>query len=239
MSADGQGAGAGGGLRVLRLPVPLQPDVLTVEGHGAVPGRHGQRYGGPGQQIAVDGTGRHLVEQQCVAHLVHEVLGDAVPVRLDVQLIRVVGLRQLAAGRLEQRVGAVAQPEPEAPRLSALLEGDTGQRVQGDGEFAQFLAEQADVLVTPRGEPEGVTVEDPRAVLLDDFRHGADCSRCLRRRAPRRAVLRDSEVPVREGERVVAFTGRRAGSPGCRSAGGRLPGPRDPPSACCCAVAAG
>ncbi|MGX1156809.1 hypothetical protein RKD39_004387 [Streptomyces albogriseolus] len=117
-----QGAGAGGGLGVLRLPVPLQPDPLPVEAHRAVPGGHGQRQGRAGQQIAGHRPGRDLLQQQRGAYLLREVLGDAVAVGLHDQLVRVVRLGEAAAGRVQQGVGAVAQPQPEPPRLLALLQ---------------------------------------------------------------------------------------------------------------------
>ncbi|GAP50057.1 carbohydrate kinase, thermoresistant glucokinase family [Streptomyces azureus] len=71
-----------------------------------VSGGDRQRHGGSWQQVLVDGFARHLVQEQRVADLLREVLGDAVAVGLHDQLVRVVGLGEPAAR------GVVLGPPP-------------------------------------------------------------------------------------------------------------------------------
>ncbi len=126
---------------------------------------------GPGSRYSVTGSGETPSSRSALR--TSSETYSATPYRsgLHGQLIRVVRLGEPAGGGLQQRIGAVAQPQPEPPRLPALLERDPGQRPERHDEFAQLAAEEAHVLVPARGDPQGVAVERPGPVLLDDFRH--------------------------------------------------------------------
>lgn len=63
--------------------------------------------------------------------LLRHVLGHPGPVDVHHQPVRIRRVRQPSAGRLEQRVGALAQPEPQSATLAFRFVDDAGDSFEG------------------------------------------------------------------------------------------------------------